>query len=324
MKAKDEEQVINTLKNFLASIGIRQKSSEQTRAKNIDVYRSTPKCYDDPRRREKFTNFLTSLMEQKELSPEDFRLNKSRSDRRTHSNIKSVNFNELAGKEVITFLPKMLIEQQGNSFQRRLASTNTKRTHMRGQKLLRMVKIKSSIFDQGTLKPNQNIRGTEDTDKILVRNCINYCSRIRPNLLPKIRKKPRDHPLFPKKINKEKKMLENSSLKATAYKKPHLHTPFPNDYDRGFSNSPGIKLSHKRSFASPKQDNCLVKKAPLLDRKNCKSELGHHKKDKSILRVQLTSNRQKRGKSIGFSDEPLKPKLFELTRSGLKESRSRF
>lgn len=61
-------------------------------------------------------------MEQKELSPEDFGLNKSRSDRRTHSNIKSVNFNELAGREVITFLPKMLVEQQGNSFQRRIGS----------------------------------------------------------------------------------------------------------------------------------------------------------------------------------------------------------
>ena len=36
------ERVIKTLKDFLSSMGIKKKSSEQTRAKNIDIFRSTP------------------------------------------------------------------------------------------------------------------------------------------------------------------------------------------------------------------------------------------------------------------------------------------
>ncbi|CAI2365773.1 unnamed protein product [Moneuplotes crassus] len=320
MKNKQDEQLMDSLKSFITSIGIRQKSTEKTRDKTIDVLRSTPKCYGDTQRKQKLTKFINNLMKSNESSSENKNKLASKFGCRKRSNIDSVYFNKLAGQEIVAFMPIMLEEQQRNYFQRRKHSKNVKQPPMGRPKiiktakcnLLKQLKARSKLW---IVTRCCSIIGISNKNFLVLiieaESAQTYSQRLENNS--------KNNAMPSKRKVYNRRILQNTPLKSKVFMNSQLSTPLVSTNQKALKNHWGINKTAKRTYASPGNETYIIRRVELFDRNDkCKSEI--RKQPNTIIQVQLSSNRQKLTQQIDFSDEPLRQKLLSLTKDGLEET----
>lgn len=110
-------QVIKSLQDFLHSLGIKKKSPDIIGGKNIDVYRSTPDWHNI-NRKEKFIKFIDDVSTPHAQTPISSSKQLGFRNKRKLRDVNSVNFNKLAGADILTFVPKACSPSPENKSQR--------------------------------------------------------------------------------------------------------------------------------------------------------------------------------------------------------------